>query len=123
MADLQGKSLWRRWAYSPVAVGFLVLLILLLLSPVWKLYRKSREASEGRSQAAAQLAELEARRAFLAEEVKRLETERGVEGEIRKKFPVVRAGERVIIVLPNEEATTTATTSEGWLDRFENWLD
>lgn len=123
MADLQGKSLWRRWAYSRFAVGFLVVLILLLLRPVWKLYRKSGEAAEGRQQAAAQLAELEARRAFLAEEVKRLETERGIEGEIRKKFPVVRAGERVIIVLPNEEATTTATTSEGWLDRFEGWLE
>lgn len=77
--------------------------------------------AEEQAQVAAQLAELESRRNFLQQEISALGTARGVEGEIRKKFPVVKEGEKVVII--GEDATvaaSTTATSTGWFDKLEN---
>jgi cell division protein FtsB len=115
MNDFQAKNFWQRTVYSRPVIILLVILIVILARPVWKIWSKSRVVAEEQSQVVTQLAELQSRRDFLLQEIAALQTARGVEGEIRKKFPVVKEGEKVIIV--SEEAITPATstaTTTGW---------
>ncbi len=46
-----------------------------------------------------ELAELEARRSSLAEEVAYITSERGIEAEMRRQFDVAREGEQVVIII------------------------
>lgn len=122
MNDFQAKSRWRRLVYSRPIIILLALVIIALARPVWKIGHQARVVETEEEQVAAELAALESRRDFLEREIAALQTARGIEGEIRKKFPVVKEGERVIIV--GEEtaalaATTTATSSNWWQKIFE----
>jgi cell division protein FtsB len=103
--------------YSRPVIVLLAILIVLLARPVWKIWRKARVVAEEQAQVAAQLAELQSRRDFLRQEIAALQTARGMEGEIRKKFPVVREGEKVIIIGDDAVATSGAsvsTTTSWW---------
>lgn len=117
MNDFQAKSRWRRLFYSRPIIALLIILIVVLARPVWKIWQRSRVVAEEQAQVAAKLSELKERRDFLEQQIAALQTPRGIEGEIRKKFPVVREGEKVIIVGEEESsntASTTATSSHWW---------
>jgi cell division protein FtsB len=115
MDDFQAKSRMRRLVYSRPVIVVLVIIIVLLARPVWKIWLKSRAVAREQAQVAAELKELELRRDFLEQEIAALQTPRGIEGEIREKFPVVKEGEKVIIVDGGDESTTTlATSSKSW---------
>lgn len=118
MADFQGRSLRRRLLYSPMMVIILGLVILLLARPVYNIIRKSLAVRQEKQEAAAQLSELEARQAFLNTEIGKLETERGVEGEIRRKFAVAKVGERVIVVVATGTPTSSASTTKSWWQKL-----
>lgn len=121
MTDFQAKSLWRRIVYSWPAITVLAIVIIFLSRPVWSIFWKSRAVAEERQQAAAQLADLQARQIFLQQEVARLQTARGVESEIRKKFPVAKEGEKVIVVVSDTPPATSSptTTSSWWQELFK----
>lgn len=114
MANFQGKNLWRRIVYSRPALVLLLILVIVAARPVWRIFRRAQAVSGERQEVLAQVAELEARKAFLEREVARLQTDRGVEGEIRKKFSVAREGEKVITVVPEVVASSTVATSTSW---------
>ena len=109
MKEFQGKRRWRRQVYSwPVRV-LLILLIILLANSVYRLYEKQRLVVKERQTVLMEVARLSARQAELAEEVARLQTDRGAEDLIRKNFNVVKAGERVVTLVVNEPTTTPLT--------------
>jgi cell division protein FtsB len=117
MTDFQGRRRWRSvWYSRPVAV-VLVLAALLLGHSVFSVYWRHRAVAVSRAQAEAELASLRAQQATLEREISELKTDAGIAAEIRKKFPVVSEGEKVIVVVPEEASGTTTTTpqeSDGW---------
>ena len=66
---------------------------------MWGVFQKERETQVKKEQRAAVLTEIEQRERVLAEEIDRLNTERGVEEEIRSKFDVARKGEQVLVIV------------------------
>ena len=95
-----------------IMLGVLAVLVLLLSRAVWGVYTKSRLAAGGRAGAESRLAEVEKRRDTLLADVERLNSERGIEEEVRRNLSVIREGEKVInLVEPESVATTSATTS------------
>ncbi len=117
MTDFQGRRRWRSMLYSrPVAV-LLGLAVLLLGHSVFSVYWRHRAVAASRAQAEAELASLRAQQATLDREISALKTDGGIAAEIRKKFPVVSEGEKVIVVVPEEASGTTTTLPErsgGW---------
>ena len=67
-----------------------------------------RETAENRRIALNESEKLEAKQKLLEGEIGQLQTERGMEEEIRKKFRVVKEGESVIIVVDDKENSATA---------------
>lgn len=86
----------------PTLVLFFVL-IFFVGKAALNTYGKMRESSIRRSQAEAELAELENRYEELNKKVEYLGTEKGIEEEIRTKFNVAREGEKVFVIVGDDK--------------------
>ena len=99
----------------------LIVLIVFLVGPVWSVYQKERAVRAEKSEAVGELEALLARKAFLEAEVARLSSKRGIEEEVRTKFPVAQPGEEVIVVVDEEEtATSSVNVSSGLWRKARN---
>lgn len=118
MAKWQPKQAWQRYLYSPLAIGLMALLVLLLGAKAWRGYSTYRLAEDEREQAVEDLEALDARREELAADVALLQSQAGVEQKLRQKFSVAKEGEKVIAVIaPEAEASKggeTASEKKWW---------
>jgi len=109
MVGIQGKKKKKRYLWGfPVAV-VLILVFFVFARATWKMYQQDALSRENLRLAQDQLAVLRDRQSDLEEKLKRLETSRGIEEEIRVNFSVVKEGEKVINLV--EEATSTVPTT------------
>lgn len=106
------------WVRRAVLIALLVLILLLGMS-VWGVYGKYKEVKERKEELAQALGELEKREIDLKQKVGALDTERGIEGEIRSKFQVAKEGEGVIYLVDNVTTTERVDVPKksiwGWL--------
>lgn len=111
-----------RWALRG-AVLALGLALVLVSFTTWSVFRKERAAAAARSAAAAEHADLVARKTALEANLEALDTPRGIEAAIRARYPVVKPGEEVITLVdaPPAAATTTPSPPGIW-DSVKNWL-
>jgi cell division protein FtsB len=108
--------------YSPLTFVVLSILILIAGYNVWDMYQKSRHTEEALRKTQDAYDVLLARQRFLDERLKELDTEAGVEAEIRDRFGVAKAGEEVIVVLSDEEQSAPGPEEESLWGRFREWL-
>ena len=99
MREYQEKRKIRKIIYSKW--GFIFLFIVLAFSTS-KIYVKSKNAALMNGEISAALIELENKELELESEVKRLQSESGIEGEIRKKFNIGKPEEKVIIIVDKD---------------------
>lgn len=114
MTKWQNQGVFRRFMRSRAGLILLALLALWLARSVWLTWQKNRVVAADRGRVERELGETRAREERLANEIRLLKTESGLEQKIREKFAVVKEGEKVIAVLATDGATTTATTSKSW---------
>lgn len=97
----------RRWwtiIYSPV-VGLILLALVIVLGPkVYERYLIEREMASRRLDAEQHLEELKIRHNGLSEKVKYLSHQRGIEAEVRRNFDMATEGEKVVIILEDENS-------------------
>ena len=89
----------RRMFYSPLTVIVVLIVVVLLGRSAWGVYKKSRISGEARDTAREELQALQSREKDLSRELKALETESGMEAELRNRLQIVRPGEEVFIIL------------------------
>ena len=89
----------RQRLYSWPSLLVLIVASAFLMNGVWGVFQKERQTSINKSQRLAHLEELEIRENSLKEEIDRLNTERGIEEEIRQEFGVAKEGEEVIVIV------------------------
>ncbi len=109
MRYFKRRMIIRSIVYSPVAAGVLIVLILFTLNATIKIFGTYLKANNEYAAALNTLAELKKREEGLTNQIKSLETQRGVEEEIRNKFGFVKGGEDVIVIV--ESPVSTATDS------------
>jgi cell division protein FtsB len=108
--------------YSPLTFIVLGVLILIAGYNVWDMYQKSQRTEEALRKTREAYDVLLARQRFLDERLNELDTEAGVEAEIRDRFGVAKPGEEVIVVLSDEEQDAPSTEEESLWGRFREWL-
>jgi len=111
--------------------GFLWLFVVFLLSvavffagATWEIRHKERTAWQEREYVRVQYEELTSRHIALSEKLSDLETERGLEEEFRKRFPVARDGEEVVVLVDATRAVedTTIDPPQTFWDRIRGWF-
>lgn len=110
MFDFHEKRKIKSWLFSKPTIILLLAASVFLASSVYERYQKERETAEKHAERAAELATLETHAAALEEEVKYIQSARGIEEEIRDRFDVVKQGERAAIIM-DEVARPAATTT------------
>ncbi len=103
MFDFHEKRKARTILYSKPLLLFLALIVIGMTYSVYGALEKERDTRTTRDQRATVLDELHIREHVLQQEIDRLNTEKGIESEIRSKFEVAKDGEEVIIIVEAPE--------------------
>jgi cell division protein FtsB len=120
MREFQERRKIRGFFYSKKMIVLLLLIFAFLSYFTVKLYFKNRNALAKRDEIRKELADLEERRAGLQNDVSRLNTESGMEQEIRDKFNVQKPGEQALIIV--DKSAENVKIESGGLGSFFNGI-
>lgn len=120
MLDVVQKRKIRNVAYNRVTLIVLVIITLFFLHSTWNVYQKKSESEQAMKVSAQNLATLEARDADLQAKMQSLQTDAGIEAEIRSKFNVAKAGENIVVVVDNTATTTPPSEPSGFWAKLKD---
>ena len=112
MIGFQEKKKIRSVIYSKLFLLVLLLILIWLIFSIFVIYKKYRVSREGADRTAAEVYDLKNRETDLQTKIDNLEKATGVENEIRNKYLMSKEGEKVIVLVEDQEATATATSGE-----------
>jgi len=109
---------WKKWG----TFLLLFLILLLLTHSASNVYKKKKVAEETLVRMEKDTEELKNRDQVLKTAIARMATEDGLKFEMRKKLNVAEVGERVAIIVDDEETpTTTGAQISAW-QKFKNFM-
>ncbi len=103
MFNYQQKKQIRKIIYSKITLIVLLIFIIILLKACYGIYRKQEISRQNLKIIKEEYDSLNSRKEILESEIEELNTEDGVEREIRSKFNVSRPGEIIINIIDNEK--------------------
>lgn len=112
MLDFQQKRKIRSVAYNRITLVVLFLFLLFIARSTWMVFRKEQISSDMKNISQKNVEELRLREKELTSKIDRLATTPGIEEEIRLKFNVVKEGENMVVVVPNEESEASTTDQD-----------
>ncbi|MEX0930050.1 MAG: hypothetical protein WDZ79_00055 [Candidatus Paceibacterota bacterium] len=101
---LHSKRLFKRIIYSKLALIILILLTALMFKAAWGAYQKMSQSGERAAAAREEKQELLNEQEILSENLQHLETRRGMEEELRKKYSLTKEGEEMVVIVDPEVA-------------------
>jgi len=111
MVDFQQKKKIRKVIYSRVTIFVLFVAVIFLTRSVYDIFTKERISAENLAMTQKDYSALEARQTTLKSDISRLNTQGGVEEEIRSKFSVAKPGETVVMIV--DSTSSSSTDSQG----------
>jgi cell division protein FtsB len=116
-----------RWARKGLLWGGIVVglvLLFFLARGTWSVFQKMHEARDLRQAADEEVASMENRKSELETELSQLATPRGIESEIRARYPLVKPGEQEYILVDNTPASvdSTSTARESVWGAIRHWF-
>lgn len=121
MLDFQQKRKLRAFIYNKITLSIFFVVVLILLFSTFNVWRKKVESQKLTEASELKVSELEARKVFIDDQIVKLNTEEGVEEEIRSKFSVAKEGEKVVVVVnDNTEDNTKIETDKSLWQKFLN---
>ncbi len=102
MADFQQKRKIKKAVYSKISLVILLVIIIPLAHATYGIYQKEQLSSVNFNSAKKEYDDLKAREDMLNSEIGRLQTDEGIEEDIRNKFSVAKPGEQVIVIFDKE---------------------
>lgn len=93
----RGRKKIKQNSIKIVISTVLVIIIFFLSRAIWNIYQKNSLARENKNAYETKLLKLEERYNSLSADLLRLQTEQGLEEEIRSKFQVAKPGEHTIV--------------------------
>ena len=104
MLEFQEKRKIRNILYSKITLVILIGLLIVVGSATLNIYDKQKESEEFKLKVSEEFNKLEKRELELQASIEKLQTNRGIEEEIRERFGVILPDEEVIVVVePREE--------------------
>jgi len=124
MLDFQQRRKIRNLTYSRITLLILFLLVLFMVRSTWNVYQKKRISEEMKNLSLENVEKLRLRDNELGKSIEKLETDSGVEEEIRLKFNVVKSGENMAVIVEDEKNNLATTTNLkiGWWNELLNFF-
>ena len=111
MLEFQQKRKIRKIIYSPVSLILLAIIAVFFVRGAWNVYQKESSSQDYLNQAQDELSKVTTTQQGLSESVAELQTEQGVEADIRHKFRVVKPGEQIAVIVDDSASSTASTTA------------
>lgn len=118
MQKLQGKRRSKKRLYAKIFTFSAVILVVILIKPTWNIWQKYITSRSEVKSGNEELRELKERQAYLEAEIKRLQTQSGLEIEVVKKFDLVREGEELAVIIEPEEILVEEEVEVGFIQKF-----
>ena len=112
MPNIQRKRLMTRLAESPFTYSVLVIFGALFTYSAIGAYNKSRLAGEKMKAAEVEQVRLQDQKAKLTAELANANTDYGREKALREKFNIVKEGERIIMIVSEDQAANSVEVVE-----------
>ena len=112
------------YRYSKLVLIILMIGSVFLMKAVWNAYGEMIHTREQASALQQEFDSISVRAHELSQNVSLLGTDEGVEKEIRKKFGVVKEGERVVVIIEEKpvEQKDTPLEKQGFLGSIFTWV-
>ena len=124
MRDFQQKKRWRNIVESRPVLIFFGLLLLFFAWGVIGLMGKMKMTIENRKIAENKFADLQKKKESFSADVAKLNSQSGIEESIRERFPVVKEGEGLIVVVDEKEKSEEQKNEdEGFFSFLFFWRD
>jgi len=114
------KSNYKFW-HSPFALVLLFCILILFGYKIIDLIQKERETAYKKNLILDKIDSLQGRESSLSLDISKLETEEGKEEVIREKYQVAKEGEKMVIIV-DEENKDSSVTEEKTSHGFWNWV-
>jgi cell division protein FtsB len=123
MREFEHKRRIRKILSSPLFLVPMAVVLFFLAKGTWDIFEKDRESVTELRFAQDRLARAQERQAKIADSTQKLKTGSGVEGEIRDRLQMAKAGEQEIVILdPVVNTVTTSPTSPSFLQKIWNFF-
>jgi cell division protein FtsB len=124
MVDFQQKKNIRKVMYSRITIFIFFIIVIFLVRAVYDIYKKERMSAKSVASVEENYNDLKNRQNMLKSEIERLNTDKGIEEEIRSKFSVAKPGETVVVVIDSSSSTSTDSESaeKGFWNRIFGWM-
>jgi cell division protein FtsB len=119
MANFKKKN-YKFW-HSPIALFIIFCLLALFAYKIIDLIKKERETSDKKELILKEIDDLVAKEKSLTEDISRLDTDAGKEEIIREKYQVAKEGEKMVIIV-DEEEYNSSFLGEEVKHGFWNWI-
>ena len=105
------SSLWKKFISSPFTLVVVIVVFLFLVKTVWGIREKNSLSVSKLESAETELIKLESHQRDLAEQIRHLSTERGIESELRTKYRAIHEGESVAVIVDDNQITAVIDAS------------
>lgn len=112
MFDFQQKNKIRKFLYSRPVVALVLLVSAYFLYSTWSIYQKMVQSREKVLISQKQLLALSAKSTELDTSLADLQTQEGIEKEIRSKFGQAKVGENMAVIIPDKDVSTTSAKAQ-----------
>lgn len=118
MVKFKKTNNYKFW-HSPLALFILFAAVVFFSYNIVDLAKKAKETSEKKSLILDEIKYLQNKSDTLNKEITALETDFGKEEELREKLPYTREGEKMVVIIEEEEKEKPVATEEvSSFDRF-----
>ena len=123
MKSFQRKKGWRDIVQSKPVLFLLAMLVLFFAWGVVGFMGKMQLTIENRKIAEDRLKELQDKKIKLSSDISKLNTEQGIEENIRLKFGLAKEGEGVIVVVPDQDKEEVKEEKpSGFFSFIKSWF-
>ena len=113
MREFQQRRIFRHFIYSKFSIFLLFIVFIFFVFSTAGVYEKKMEATRKNSDVEKELNDLKAKKDYLEAQVNRLNTDAGVEEELRDKFQIAKPGEKVLIIVNDNDKNTANEPTTG----------
>ncbi|CAN5118576.1 hypothetical protein BH11PAT3_BH11PAT3_2940 [soil metagenome] len=123
MRELQQKQKAKQRLYSFPVLIILGLVTFLIAHGAYSVLKKKQESAVYVAELQTKVEDLSNHQYEVKSNISRLQTEEGIDTEIKKKFSVSKAGEHVVVIVdPRVPTSHVEATSTPWYTKFINKL-
>lgn len=121
MRDYQKTGKIRKIMESRLALGVFAIILIAFSYTIFNLLQKMEDTKTNKEIAETRVGDLEARKVKLTEDIASLNTQEGIEESIRTRFGLAEEGEKMIIIVNDEDDQAKDQKGNKFVEFFTGW--